>query len=349
MISRRAMLQGTAALLGAAAGPLPATADAPARPAGGVNLAGAEFGALPGVNGRDYLYPPSTHFDYFRALGFSLIRLPFKWERLQPELLAPFAGDEQKLLVETVGYATRNGQTLIIDPHNFAKRRIASDGWSAEHLIGSPEVPVASFADFWSSLAALFKSDDKVIFGLMNEPAGIDVQPWLECANAAIAAVRATGADNLILVPGVAYTGAHSWLQVGNTRMAEVVDPLRKFAFEVHQYFDQDASGTKPDAVSETIGSERIAAFQKWARENGFKAVLGEFNGGRSETALKALDDICREVTANPDIWLGWAAWAGGPRWPDDEMFNLEPWKDGRMREQTAILARYASQAVEAR
>jgi endoglucanase len=54
------------------------------------------------------------------------------------------------------------------------------------------------------------------------------------------------------------------------------------------------------------------------------------------------VDDICREMNANQDVWLGWAAWAGGPRWPPDDMFNLEPWPDGRMREQTAILRRYA-------
>jgi endoglucanase len=342
MLSRRSLLQAGGAVIGAAVGHATAiAADTPTRPVGGVNLAGADFGAIPGLHGRDYLYPPATHFDYFGKLGFLLVRLPFKWERLQPELNAPFAAGEQALLLETIGHAMQSGQTLILDPHNFAKRRISADNWSAEHQIGSPEVPVDSFANFWSRLAELLKDNPKIVFGLMNEPAGIGVEAWLECANAAVAGIRSTGALNLILVPGVEYTGAHSWLQVGNTRMADVVDPLHHFAFEVHQYFDADSSGTKPDAVSPTIGSERIAAFQNWARGHGFKAILGEFNGGRNETALNALDNICREVSSHPDIWLGWTAWAGGPRWKDDEMFNLEPWRDGRMREQTAILAKY--------
>jgi endoglucanase len=340
-LTRRQVLKGAGALCASALGSFPAGASV-AFPSGGVNLAGAEFGSIPGVHGREYLYPPAAEFGYFRNLGFSLIRLPFRWERLQPYPDAAFAQSEQRLLVETVRYATRNGQSLILDPHNFAKRRLADDGWSSEHRIGSAEVPISAFADFWLRLAALFKDDERVFFGLMNEPVGIAIDDWLQCANAAIAAIRQTGAKNLILVPGIEYTGAHSWHRLGNIAMGNVVDPLDHFAFEVHQYFDGDSSGTKPNAVSGTIGSERIATFQEWAREHGFKALLGEFNGGRNATAYRALNDLCQEMTANPDVWLGWTAWAGGPRWPEDEMFNLEPWHDGRIREQTAILAKYA-------
>jgi endoglucanase len=340
-LTRRGVLAGASASGVGALGDAFAKQSAPL-PAGGVNLAGAEFGVIPGVHGREYLYPPRRHFDYFRGLGFSLIRLPFKWERLQPDLNAAFAPEEQSLLVTTTRYATAGGQQLILDPHNFAKRRIVNDGWTAEHGIGSAAVPVASFADFWSRLATLFKDDGRLVFGLMNEPVGITVDAWLQAANAAIAAIRAAGATNRILVPGIEYSGAHSWHRRGNIAMAGIVDPRDNFAFDVHQYFDSDSSGTKPDAMSGTIGSERIEAFQAWARQNGFKAVLGEFNGGRNRTGYNALNDLCQELTANADVWLGWAAWAGGPRWPDDEMFNLEPWRDGRIREQTAILAKYA-------
>jgi len=346
-MSRRAILRAAGAIIGSAsvAAGRSEALEPPALPQGGVNLAGAEFGKIPGTHGREYLYPPIAHFDYYRNLGFALIRLPFKWERLQPELNSPFAPGEQKLLLDTVRQGTRSGQNVIIDPHNFAKRRIAADGWTAEYLIGSAQVPLAAFADFWARLAQLFKNDARVLFGLMNEPVGIGVDDWLGCVNAAIASIRATGAENLILVPGIEYSGAHSWQRLGNTKMADVVDPLNRFAFEVHQYLDPDSSGTKPEAVSGTIGSERIAVFQAWARHHGFKAILGEFNGGRNRTSYNALADLCQEITANPDVWLGWSAWAGGPRWPDDEMFNLEPWRDGRIREQTSILAGYAKPA----
>lgn len=308
----------------------------------GVNLAGAEFGEIPGVHGREYLYPTRENVDYYRGLGFNFVRLPFKWERLQPSLGGAFAPAEQALLTEIVAYATGRGLFVALDPHNYARRRLAADRWGKEHLIGTSEVPTDSFADFWKRLAALFRGDSQVFFNLMNEPIGPSAGQWLGIANRAIAAIRGAGTPNLILVPGVAYTGAHSWHASGNTVMAGVRDPLRNFAFDVHQYLDVDSSGTHHEAVSGLIGSERIEAFQDWARRHGFRAVLGEFGGGRDRTTLNALGDLCQEMNANPDVWLGWAAWAGGPRWPEEEFTNLEPWSDGREREQTTVLKAYA-------
>lgn len=227
--------------------------------------------------------------------------------------------------------------------HNYAKRRLADDNWAKDHQIGSAEVPAEAFEDFWRRLADLFKDDGRICFGLMNEPVGLAAEAWLAIVNRVIATIRQTGARNLILVPGVAYTGAHSWLRSGNIAMKGVLDPQKNFALEVHQYFDHDSSGTRPQAVSATIGSERIQAFQTWARENGFRAFLGEFGAGGDETSLKALADICREMKANADVWLGWAAWAGGPRWPEHEFTNLEPYRDGREREQTSVLKAFAA------
>src|SRR3954465_15328320 len=119
-LTRRTVLLNAGAAAGCAVsgaraeGPAPGLPAEPGLPAGGVNLAGADFGKIPGKHGTEYLYPPARHFDYFRALGFTLVRLPFKWERLQPELNQPFAPDELALLTGAVRNATRNGQQLII-------------------------------------------------------------------------------------------------------------------------------------------------------------------------------------------------------------------------------------------
>jgi endoglucanase len=308
----------------------------------GVNLAGAEFGKVPGRYSFDYAYPPPATIDYYAGLGFNLIRVPFRWERLQPRLGAPLAGDEQERLSAVVERAAALGQSVIIDPHNYARRRVEDDGWRTDHDIGTDAVPVGAFADFWGRIAEAYKANPSVIFGLMNEPAGIAVSAWLPAANAAVASIRTTDASNLILVPGVAYTGAHSWISSGNIQMRGIIDPANRFAFEVHQYLDQDSSGTSPNAVSATIGSERIRAFQDWARENGFAAVLGEFGVADNELSLEALRDLCGMLETNSDVWLGWTAWAGGTWWPQDYMFNLGPSKDGHIRRQTAILADYA-------
>ena len=54
----------------------------------GVNLSGAEWGnRYPGTFGTDYTYPTASELDYYKSKGLTLIRLPFLWERVQPDAL----------------------------------------------------------------------------------------------------------------------------------------------------------------------------------------------------------------------------------------------------------------------
>ena len=248
---------------------------------GGVNLAGAEFGEteLPGTYGTDYIYPTPAEIDYYVDEGMNAIRIPFRWERLQPALGGPLDGSDLGGLRAIVGYATRRGLHVILDPHNYAR-------YFGE-LVGSSAVPDAAFADFWARLAAEFADEPAVIFGLMNEPHGMPTQQWLSAANAAIAAIRGVGARNLILVPGNASSGAHSWAddwygEPNASVMTGVVDPIDHFAFEVHQYLDGNSSGTSPTIVRATIGSERLAGFTDWLRDHGYRGWLGEFAVARA-------------------------------------------------------------------
>jgi endoglucanase len=352
-LTRRDLLQGSAAMAASSAFPLrdcwaaEAKIDRPL-PWGGINLAGAEFGSVPGRCNIDYVYPGAEHVAYFSTLGFNCFRVPFRWERLQPSLGGEFVAEEIRQLTLLIEEITRRGHTAILDPHNYAKRRIADDGWANEHVIGSTAVPAQAFEDFWRRLAVSFKNKDRIVFGLMNEPYGISAAAWLEIVNRAIAAIRGTGAANLLTVPGTNYTGAHSWLSSGNSIFANVVDPAHRFAIEVHQYFDDNSSGTTPEATSGTCGSDRLRSFQEWARANKLKAFLGEFGAAANPASLNALADICQEMSANPDVWLGWTAWSAGPFWPPDYMFNLGPAPDGSLREQTRILSGYAQPATAA-
>lgn len=348
--TRRTVLGGGLALTLGSAGGLTARAERatekPTLAFAGVNLAGAEFGKVPGRYGHDYIYPQRANIDYYANLGFNVIRVPFLWERLQPALNAPLDADELGRLEAVISRAAEKGQSVILDPHNYARRRIPDDNWKSRPFIGTNAVPTDAFADFWRRLAERFKNNPRIIFGLMNEPAGIAIPPWFAAAQAAVSSIRETGAQNLILVPGIDFTGAHSWLSSGNVAMGRIEDPTTNIAFEVHQYLDRDSSGTTPDAVSPTIGSQRIRAFQNWARDNGAKGFLGEFGASDNEQSLAALRDLCQTLEDNADVWIGWTAWAGGSWWPPDYFFNLEPKKDGTSRKQVEILAEYAQRVA---
>jgi endoglucanase len=311
---------------------------APAQELVGVNLSGAEFGEsqLPGSYGSSYTYPTPSEIDYYVDQGMNAFRIPFRWERLQRSLSAPFDATESARLSSVVAYATAQGAHVLLDPHNYARYNGA--------LVGSGAVPNAAFADFWSRLAAQYKSNARVIFGLMNEPHDMPTEQWVSAANAAIAAIRAAGAQNLILVPGNGWTGAHSWSDgwygtPNAVAMLSIVDPSHNFAFEVHQYLDADSSGTSPGIAGATIGSQRLAGFTNWLRARGFQAVLGEFavagqtigNAG-GQIGDEALADMLGFVGNNSDVWLGWTWWAGGPWW-GEYMFTLEPQNLGQANE----------------
>ena len=309
----------------------------------GVNLAGAEFSEqrLPGTYQTDYEYPSNTEIDYYAAAGMNLIRLPFRWERLQHELNQELDADELQRLTDTVRYVTDvKGLSLLLDPHNYA--RYTSAGVSG--IVGV-DVDVSAFADFWRRLALVFADNPKVLFGLVNEPNTMVTETWLTAANAAIAAIREASVQNRILVPGNGWTGGHSWFQnsYGTPNadvMGGVVDPGNNFVYEIHQYLDADASGTLPTCVSETIGSERMQQVTGWLRERGARGLLGEFGVPGSALCLKAMDQQLDYVEQNRDVWLGWAAWAGGPRWGDN-LLSVEPLANGKDRPQLVVLRRH--------
>jgi endoglucanase len=299
----------------------------------GVNLSSAEWGSgnVPGTYGQDYIYPSAAEVDYYVGAGMTVVRLPFLWERLQPALGGEFEPAELARLRSFVDDAVARGAHVILDPHNF--------GQHGGNVIGV-DFEVTEFADLWRRLAEIFGANDDVIFGLMNEPFRVLPEDWLVAANAAIAAVRAAGAANLILVPGADYTGAWSWTSINGDIMAGVVDPGNRFVFELHQYLDSDHSGTGATCMSETIGSERLGDATAWLRQRGYRAMLAEFGAPANDTCLKAIDDLLAYVGNTADVWMGWAVWAGGPWWGEAPL-SVEPRANGKDRAQMAVLRRY--------
>ena len=121
----------------------------------GVNLSGAEFGErMPGEYGKDYIYPGAADLTAIARLGFNSVRLPFRWERLAPDMSGGFSEDEWRRLAEAIDLAERAGLRVILDVHNYAGRKVAADGYSTEHKIGSPLLPAITFIDFCGELAA---------------------------------------------------------------------------------------------------------------------------------------------------------------------------------------------------
>lgn len=312
--------------------------DAPVQYAG-VNIAGGEFTAekLPGRYGYDYTYPDPSTINYFAAKGMNIIRIPVLWERVQHRLGDDLDSAEMGRLDAVINNTASKGMRVILDVHNYA----------AYHgsMIGTKSVPSSALGDLWRRIAERYKDNKTVVFGLMNEPNNLTTETWLEAVNIAIAEIRRTGAKNLILVPGNGWSSARSWVvaDYGSPNgevMSNVEDPANNFAYEVHQYFNADWTGTKPDCQSVDIGISTLTPVTEWARQRRKRAFLGEIGVGSGRTCLAALDRVLHFMNENSDVWLGWTYWAGGTWWSKDYFTNIQP-QGGKDKPQMAVLQKH--------
>jgi cellulase (glycosyl hydrolase family 5) len=221
----------------------------------GINVAGAEFAtpvdervhsfsnANHGTYGRDYIYPSQATLAYLAGRGVTFVRLPVRWERLQPALGRPLDGDETRRLLECIDRARAAGLEVVLDVHNYGAYYVHDPrrGTGVRRAIGSRRVPSARFANLWSRLARVVGADPTVIgFGLMNEPVGMrGARAWEAASRAAVRAIRATGSNKRVFVQSYLWGGAAQfalqhprgpWIDDGNTW------------YEAHQYFDLDRS-----------------------------------------------------------------------------------------------------------
>ena len=308
----------------------------------GLNIAGGEFGEGAGHYGRDYIYPGAAELEYAAKKGFSVIRLPFRWERLQPKLNGELNQAELNRLREVVALASARKLSVILNPHNYARY--------GDKVIGSVDVPASAFADFWRRVADAFKGEPGIVFGLMNEPHDMPTQDWAEAAQAAIDAIRAAGACELVLVPGNGWSGAHSWAKDGygtpnSIALAGIKDPANNIAFEFHQYLDPDFSGTGKTCRAPTEVLEAINAATQWLNEGKRKGFLGEFGASDDPQCMAGLEAMMSHLESHANVWLGWTYWASGAWWPKDYALSVQP-LDGKDRPQMALLEKHVGKAV---
>ncbi len=323
----------------------------------GVNLAGAEFGetVIPGSIGSTHTYNSERSFQYFAARSLPLIRVPIRWERLQPVLRGPLDPVNLAALKRNVAWAKANGARLIIDLHNFGRFSFNESGGLRAYVLdnfygGVVKVSGADLADLWVRLSEEFKSEPAVhAYDLMNEPHDMGGANWKAISQLVLTAIRNNRDDKLIMVPGDAWSAAYVWPDVhGSTSW--INDPANNFAYEAHQYFDRDNSGGYKESYNQelarnpnlaTVGVTRLAPFALWCTRNNVRGYLGEFGVPNTDPRwLTVLDNFLLSLDA-----AGFDAtyWAAGEWWGNYAL-SVQP-QDSFMldRPQTQVLLQHLS------
>ena len=277
----------------------------------GINLSGAEFGKG-STYGYDYKYPTFKDLSFYAEKGLTLVRLPVKWERLQPDQGGKLDEAELGRLKLFLDNAAKAGVEVIVDVHNFGRY----DG----KAIGSAALPVATFADFWAKLAGAIGHKSAVYgYDLMNEPHGMPTKTaWPEAAQAATDAIRALGDTHTIFVEGEHWAGASNW--AAENPYLDVKDPLDNIVYEAHVYFDNDGSGIydgtyDQEKATADIGSRRLKSFIGWLQQKDAKGFIGEFGAPSDDPRWQVVLDnfltTMRDNNLSGTYW-GAGAWFNG-------------------------------------
>ncbi|KAH8682958.1 glycoside hydrolase family 5 protein [Tricladium varicosporioides] len=283
---------------------------------------------LPGRFGVDYSFIDKKGIDtYVDTNHVNLFRIAFLLERMCPlsyGLGAKFNETHFDLYADAVNYITKTkGAYCILDPHNYMRYNNPSQQPMTGSVIGNTSdvtaATTAQFGAFWGELAKRFMGNEKVIFSLMNEPHDMPTDLVLANNQAAVTAIRKSGAKQLILAPGNSWSGGHSFTQSwagyspsSSVALANLKDPLNNTAIDIHEYMDSDFSGTHKECASS--GPAGLKDVTAWLKASGLKAMVTEFGASNGTQCATYLTDMLNYMSSNPE-YIGWTAWAAGPFW----------------------------------
>ena len=238
---------------------------------GGANSTDAKHNfsnANPGAYGFKYYYANRGSYQYLYNQGVRLVRIPFRWERIQPTLKTSFDSNNKgwSELKRSVLDARAVGLQVVLDMHNYARY---SKAGAASYLIGSADVPIDAYTDVWTRLSNEFKTDSGIYYGLMNEPYEMNLtvnglsgaKLWEKISQDVLNAIRVNNDTKLVMVPGYSYSSAGSWAK--NHPKPWIADSANNFRYEAHNYWDGNGSGTftKANGTRETY-DEAVAVAQ---------------------------------------------------------------------------------------
>lgn len=281
----------------------------------GINLAGAEFGVADGLPGRyliHYVYPGEADFKRYADLNMKLVRLPFRWERLQPKLNQELNKTELGRLMTTLDHAKKYNMQVILDMHNYYRYN--------GKLIATNEVPIAAFADSWKRIAEKVVNHPAVYgYGLMNEPYSTNGK-WPAAALAASKAIRTVDSKRWVFVAGDRWSSAFHWPSHNIQLISDpwMRDRKNNLVYEAHLYLDEDYSGTyknRKAVYGAMDGVNRAKPFVEWLHTYQLRGFIGEHGAPDfSPSAIVATDNLVKYLNQHciPSTY-----WAGGPWWGD--------------------------------
>ncbi len=241
----------------------------------GINVCGGEFGAPepmasvsrfsnrnPGIYDTHYHYDSQATFDYLARRNIKLVKLAFRWERLQRSLGGPLDPTEHARLRDAVSRARTAGLRVLLDMHNYGEYYLFDGTRGVRRPIGSTYVTRAHFADVWRKISTAFRNNPGVVgYSLQAEPTGMPygTRGWERASQAALNAIRRCGDTKLVTVSGYDWAGVQSWPR--NHPAKWINDPVDNHRYEGHHYWDRNYSGSYVHSYADELADARARGY----------------------------------------------------------------------------------------
>jgi endoglucanase len=279
----------------------------------GVNRSGGEFACIKNRTGIWDGPMDQDSVTAMRSWKIRAVRVPLNeecWLGTTSNPVAEYSGvPYQNEVKRYVALLIANGITPIVELHwTYGAYTGNSSGCSDVASVCQKPMPDTQYSpDFWTGIATAFKGNNAVVFDLFNEPyperaTGDETSGWKcwrdggTCAgiNYSVAgfqtlvnSVRATGATNVIMLGGLAYSNdLTQWLAYKPT------DPQNNLVAAAHIYnFNSCASTSCWDSQLAPVAAS-------------VPLVLGEF--GENDCAHGFVDGLMNWADAHAVGYLGW-------------------------------------------
>jgi hypothetical protein len=280
----------------------------------GVNITGADFsdtgpggGLYAGTLYGQYYYPQPGDWTLLASRGITLVRLPIRWERIQPTLKQPLDSTQVGYVTTALGYAAAAGIKVVLDIHNYGRydttaatnstfnnNGVYDLGQNAPGTHNGQAVGgtmISCFVDLWTRLTTQFHNTSGLwSWGICNEPHDLtgNVGTWQEATRQATEAIRLVDQTHHINVGGYNYSGIAPWyanngstawltetIPAGQTGAgsARNTDPL--IIWEGHMYFDYDGTYSGSGSSFTNLNQAAInAGFAAYTNAGGTPVTL---------------------------------------------------------------------------
>ena len=249
-----------------------------------------------GTFGEDYFSNQRSALELLADDGFEGFRIPFLWERMQPNLGGPLDPTGVQALRYMIATADRLGCKVILTMHNAGDytMRINEVPVSCrlqESVNGQVRVETDHFVEFWSRMShALCGLPNLHGFSLMSSADGIASDTWHASAQAAIDSIRQDRNPISIYVVGANQASTSEW-SLDNADISPLEDPEGKVIYEAKCHLDHDDTGLyirsfddeAKEACLQERARSRLAPFVEWLDAHKISGAITDFRAPRDD------------------------------------------------------------------